>query len=119
MNHADNRPLLVRLRTHQHAGELQCDRCEAADRIEQLEALRLTTMASRLQEMADRVGCPLGFDIIDWCEDRIEALEADMDQITGLLAGVETLYTTSEVLALIDLLPSVQAAWERNLGGAK
>lgn len=45
----------------------------------------------------------------------IQQLEADMDQITGFLAGVETLYTTSEVLARIDLLPSVQAAFERNL----
>ena len=47
---------------------------------------------------------------------RIGELEADMDQITGFLAGIETLYTTSEVLAKIDLLPSVQAAFERNLG---
>lgn len=40
MTSLDRRPLLGRLRSHQHAGELQCERCEAADRIEELEAER-------------------------------------------------------------------------------
>lgn len=48
--------------------------------------------------------------------DHIDKLETDMGQITGLLAGVGTFYTRSEVLERIDRLPSVQAAWERNLG---
>ena len=49
---------------------------------------------------------------------RIEELEADMDRITGALAGVGTLYTEETALARINLMPSVQAAWDRNLGDA-
>jgi hypothetical protein len=45
----------------------------------------------------------------------IVQLRADMDQITGWIAGVDTMHPAEEAIARIDLLPSVQQAWERNL----
>ena len=77
--------------------------------VDLVDAELMFAAADRIEKQHNRI-----HDLID----RVELLEADMDTITGLLAGVETLYTTSEVLARIDLLPSVQAAFERNLGGA-
>lgn len=45
----------------------------------------------------------------------VERLRADMDQITGFLAGVGTVHTEDGALAGINNLSSVQAAWERGL----
>ena len=36
MTGIDKRPLLARLRAHQHIGDLQCERCEAAAEIKRL-----------------------------------------------------------------------------------
>ena len=58
----------------------------------------------QLRDAADR---------IEELENALGAVEADMDQITGFLAGVGTVHTEEGALAGINLLPSVQAAWVR------
>jgi len=55
----------------------------------------------QLRDAADR---------IEELENALGAVEADMDQITGFLAGVGTVHTEEGALAGINLLPSVQAA---------
>ena len=54
------------------------DMVRAADRIDQLTGDK---MATRLQEMGKRVGCPLGLDIIDWVEKHIKELDAELVRI--------------------------------------
>lgn len=70
---------------------------------------RLIVLRDGMTERRDR-------DILADACNEIERLRADMDQITGFLAGVDTVHTEDGALAGINSLPSVQAAWVRGLG---
>jgi hypothetical protein len=61
------------------------------------------TMRAALGPVADRLAY-------------IAELEADFLKVTGILAGVGTLYTEDDALQAIGLLSSVQATFEEELG---
>ena len=45
----------------------------------------------------------------------LAAVQADLAQLTEILAGIDVAQTSDEALRDINLLPSVQATWDREL----
>lgn len=87
-----------------------------AARVQELEALRVDSMATRLQEVADRVGCPLGVDIIDWTADRIFDLEAgrrvEQEMLRNAAARIQELEAAMRRIVASGAYPEAAIAAE-------
>ncbi len=63
-----------------------------------------------------RLHCNTLLEEVARLEEENFAMRVDFGKVTGSIAGVGSVFTEGEALRQIDLLPSVQEAWERFLG---